>query len=119
MAEFRNWLETKKTIPCGECFSFANNLVREMLDDGIIPESQIKVCHGTVIEPFARNPNRHVHAWVETRGRAHDWQLRLAGKGSLPIEDFYELFQPEDVKKYSPEEVMILQLRHRHHGPWD
>jgi len=119
MPKFSRWTEAKKTIACGECFPFANNLAREMVSDGIIPESQIKVCHGTIIEPFARDLNRHVHAWVETKDRCHDWQLRVAGKGSMTKGEYYDLFKPQDVKRYSPEESMILMVRNRHHGPWD
>lgn len=76
------------------------------------------MCHGTVIEPHAIDPNRHAHAWVEANERAYDWQLKIAKKGSLPIKDFYELFRPKHVKKYTVEKAMIMQLRHKHHGPW-
>lgn len=100
------------------CFPFANRLVRDMLDDGIIPETDIFVVHGTVEEPLAQTPNRYKHAWVETKGRVHDWQLRQAKIGSLPIKDFYELYKPADMTRYTPEQSMVLQLRHGHSGPW-
>jgi hypothetical protein len=112
-----------ETIPCGDCFRFANNLAREMLGDGIITEDKIRVCHGTVIAPFSRDQKRYEHAWVEIdepgHERVHDWQMRMSGKGSLPKVDFYELFQPQGVKRYAPHEAMINQLKHRHHGPWE
>lgn len=111
--------EASGRIACGQCFSFANTLGREMLDDGIIPERDIHIVHGTVIEPFAEDPNRHVHAWVEAKGKVRDWQLKIAGKHYLPTREFYKLFEPENVVKYSVEEAMLNMVRFGHQGPWD
>ena len=107
-----------KKQPVGQCFPYANNLLRTMLDDDVIPESQIKLCHGVVIEPFAADPNPHVHAWIEARGLVYDWQLSIVGKNGMAIDTYYELFKPQNVKKYSPHEALATFVRHRHHGPW-
>jgi hypothetical protein len=90
----------------------------EMVKDEIIPENRIKVVHAMVQEPLAKNPKRYWHAWVETGERAHDWQLRMAGTASLPIQDFYELYKPDNIQKYTPDECAKNLLRNRHHGPW-
>ena len=116
--DYKLWLENK-TIPCGECFSFANNFAREMLDDGIIPEDEIKVVHGMVEEPMALEPKRYAHAWIEVQGKVRDWQMRMSGKHFLPIKDFYKLYKPTDIKKYTVEESMVNMLKYKHHGPWE
>jgi hypothetical protein len=113
---FKNWLENK--IPAGQCFSYANNLAREMLDDGIIDEKDIFICHGMVEKPYSLNYHKYTHAWVETKDRVYDWQMSLA-KNSLSKEDFYELFKPTNVIKYTVEESMKNCLKNKHHGPWN
>jgi hypothetical protein len=120
MISYSQWSEAKrlKKQPVGQCFPYANNLLRTMLDDDVIPESQIKLCHGVVIEPFAADPNPHVHAWIEARGLVYDWQLSIVGKNGMAIDTYYELFKPQNVKKYSPHEALTTFVRHRHHGPW-
>lgn len=57
---FKNWLENK--IPAGQCFSYANNLAREMLDDGIMDEKDIFICHGMVEKPHSLNYHKYNHA---------------------------------------------------------
>jgi hypothetical protein len=115
---FKLWLESE-VVPCGDCYRFANNLAREMLNDGIIPEKGIFVCHGTVVAPHSADQKRYEHAWVEAQDKVYDWQMRTSGKFFLPIKDFYELFRPENAKKYSPTQAMVNQVKHKHHGPWE
>jgi len=115
---FKLWIENQETIPCGDCFKFANNLAKNMLEDGIIPEDKFFVCHGEVEAPLAQEHKRYSHAWVETPDKVYDWQLRMSGKGNLPQKDFYELFKPDKITKYSVKEAMTNQVRHGHHGPW-
>lgn len=112
---FKQWL-SEQTIPIGDCFRFANNLARQLSEK--MPDKQVIVCHGIVVEPFALDPNPHIHAWVEANGNCYDWQLKTAGKHFLPIKDFYELFKPKKVKRYDAHQAMVQQLKAKHHGPW-
>jgi hypothetical protein len=107
------------TIPCGDCFRFANNLSRTMLDEGVIPEDDIHVVHAVVREPPpSSSDKRFAHAWVEAQGRAYDWQMQH-GPGSLPIDTYYELRQPSGVNKYPVYEAMARMVKNQHHGPWE
>lgn len=114
------WYESEKveTSPCGLCFPYANNLARQMLKDGV-PEEDIIIAHGNVQDPPpSRQTNWYPHAWVESQGKAYDWQMSQSVI-SLPIETFYELRKPQEVKKYGVYEAMVLMVRHQHHGPWE
>lgn len=117
---FKNWIETK--IPMGQCFPYANNLAMQMVEDGIVNEKDIFICHGEVEKPFAKNPKRYIHAWVEAKvlgeERVYDWQMSTV-KNSLSKQDFYELFKPSNVVKYTNEQSMKNCLKHKHHGPWE
>lgn len=110
---------TTKTIPLGHCFSYANQLIQEMVNDDVIPEKNIIVCHALIVEPCAKNQKRFPHAWIEANGRCYDWQRKIAGIGSLPKEDFYELFKPTSIKKYNYTQVLVNILKFKHHGPWE
>tara|TARA_Y100000034_G_scaffold118135_1_gene158481 strand:+ start:2087 stop:2467 length:381 start_codon:yes stop_codon:yes gene_type:complete len=119
-----NWHEEVKladereTCPIGLCFPFANELAWTMVEDGVIPEGDIFVCHGTVEEPLALEPKRYEHAWIEAAGRVYDWQMNMSGRGSIENADFYDLFKPQNVVRYSPEQALKNQAKHDHQGPW-
>jgi len=105
-----------ETIPGGECYSYAYRYSRKHPDATIV--------HATVIEPFAIDPNRHAHAWVEEGGIIYDWQTMVAGEGGKftgkgwPKGVFYEVFEPKDVKKYTSSEILRNTFRNKHYGPW-
>jgi hypothetical protein len=122
LENFHTWLKEEEIVAVGKCFPYANNLAMEMVNDGIVNEKEIFICHGEVEEPLARNPKRYVHAWVEAKvlgeERVYDWQMSTA-RNSMKKEDFYNLFKPSNVVKYTNEQSMINCLKHKHHGPWD
>jgi hypothetical protein len=119
MGAFRTWLETREVIPIGDCFRFATKLATSMLADDIIPAKDIVVVHAIVRPKW--HPREYPHAWVETRGRAHDWQMRQTKIGSLPIQDFYQEYSPDPVrmKRYTPGQAVGMMARSGHHGPWE
>jgi hypothetical protein len=106
--------------PAGRCFSYAHQRAKEAFKSG----EYIEVLHGTVEEPYALDPKRYDHAWVEKEGVVYDWQIMKAGMGGkftglgMPVEVFYELYKPEDVKKYTPEQVIVNSVKYGHYGPW-
>jgi hypothetical protein len=72
---------------------------------------------GTVVHALVTNPvtsKRFFHAWVERKGKVYD-DL----KHHLGISRFYELFQPEEVRRYSDIEAMVYAVRTGHYGPWE
>ena len=113
MSFYEFWEEV---IPAGDCFRFATKLAVDMLKDGIIPDDDIYVVHG-IVHP-KHHPREYWHAWVEAQGKVYDWQMRQTKVGSLPITDFYELYQPKNTKKYTPARAVGLAIRHSHAGPW-
>ena len=99
---------------CGQCFSYA--IVQAMLD------KSVTVVHAVVSDPWSGK--RYQHAWVEKGGRAMDWQSMEAklgkypGKG-WPVREFYKVYNPKRVKKYSGKEAVALRKQFGHAGPWD
>lgn len=109
--EFKSFFEAK--MPVGECFSFATKFATTILADGIV--SDVKIVHGIVKTKWDKP---YAHAWVEAQGRCYDWQMKMTGTHSMPIKDFYEHYNPTQVKKYKPGEAVGLMAKHGHHGPW-
>lgn len=114
---FKNWMENKKTIPCGDCFRFATQEAENYPNATIV--------HGTVTAPFSQPPNEYAHAWIESDGIVYDWQTMKAGHGGnfqgkgYPLDVFNELYKPKNELRYTPEEATINALRHKHWGPWE
>jgi hypothetical protein len=101
--------------PCGLCFPWA---ARDVIDHGGV------LVHGTVEEPLAVEPNRYWHAWVERGDKVYDWQMMEAGHGGkwrgkgMPVDVFYELYQPKDIWRYTKRNAIIAMAMERHWGPW-
>lgn len=119
MKSFKKWLES--TVAIGQCFPYAIKFSLDMLNDGIVKEKDIFICHGNIIEPLSQNQKRYDHAWVEAKisneERVYDWQMSLA-KNSLKKSDFYELFDPQSIIRYSIKEAVKNCATTKHHGPW-
>lgn len=87
----------------GLCFPFATNEARER--------------GGEVVHAYITNPatkKSFWHAWVERNGKVYD----DIGH-HMPIPKFYEMMNPEDVRRYSDLEAMVYAVRTKHHGPWE
>ncbi len=109
-------IEKLPAVPRGDCFRYVWNYALKHLGAIFI--------HGTVIEPCAMDPNRHVHAWVEDNGFVYDWQTMEAGEGGKftgkgwPKGIYYETFKPEDITRYTMHEILRNTGYHNHFGPW-
>jgi len=104
-----------KTIACGHCFDYAWRRIFE--------DKSLTLVHATVHEPFNREGKTYEHAWVEKNGLVQDWQTMEIGmskyaKKGWPIKDFYELFKPENIRRYNWEDVKKHIAKHKHYGPW-
>ena len=108
----------RKTIPCGRCFEWAVQQAKGDYKDAKT------IVHGTVTEPFSNPPHKYKHAWVEHRGKVYDWQTMEAGHGGkyrgkgYPLREFYDLYEPEKMTRYTSTEAVANTLRNGHYGPW-
>jgi len=116
MKTWKQFLESKETIPLGDCFRFATELAIDMYTEGII-KTPITVVHAMVHPKWHNRP--YPHAWVESNNKCFDWQMRQTKVGNLPKKDFYREYNPTDVKTYTPTEAIRALVKNKHHGPWD
>lgn len=106
----------KEGIACGLCFPWA---WRDVFDNGGT------LVHGMVTTPQKRPRHSYAHAWVERDGKVYDWQTMKAGHGGrhrgkgYPRDLFYDLYEPEEVRRFDQEEAMVNLPRYGHYGPWD
>lgn len=108
---------SKTAQATGTCFRDAAKYIRG---------TDKTLVHGLVIHPATGK--KMWHAWVEHEGMAEDCTLP-SNKGqscfTVPVEKYYELFQPTNMKRYTDEQAMIGMVRARspehpygHWGPW-
>lgn len=98
------------TIALGRCFQFAF--------DEIMDKPKAKLIHGYIIDPW--DGKQILHAWVEYRGKAYDWQTIVArGQKPLTIKAYYKKWKADPRFIYDHEEAAINVLRHKHSGPWE
>jgi 8-oxo-dGTP pyrophosphatase MutT (NUDIX family) len=102
-----------KVIACGDCYRYAAKLATKL------PDKDALVCHGTVRDKFYKK--RYGHAWVESEGKCSDWQM--SGSVETPkwldIKDYYEFYNPKNVKKYRAGMAIGNSFRSGHWGPWN
>lgn len=110
-AFIQKYFKEAQTIPLGECYSYAIQFINKL---GPEDSEDAMVVHGKVYDKWKDTWNDH--AWVEYEGHAYDWQT--SHREPLTIEQFYEIYTPEDVKQYFAETAMINALRSGHYGPW-
>ncbi len=102
------------TIPIGDCFRYAT------MHAITLPGDDAAIVHGIVANPWpgAGERSHYWHAWIEYRGKVLDWQTEYAGRPAMNVADFYALFKPEQMARYSPKEAVQNMLQAKHHGPW-
>lgn len=99
----------KAETPCGECFPFAYREVRK--------HPKAILVHATVVHPW--DSHEFPHAWVERGGKAYDWQMtHVRHQALMPIADYYEMWKPKDVQRFTQDEATLAAARNRHYGPW-
>jgi hypothetical protein len=63
----------------------------------------------------------YAHAWVETRDIAISAAI-IDGQHTYfetPRREYYKLFRPVELNRYTVMEAMVLNYRHGHFGPWE
>jgi len=93
------------TVACGDCLGYVYRQSADLLD------SNAQIVYGTVSNKWLSDGKRYPHAWIEMNNRVFDWQTNELGmskysKDGWPIKDFYNEFNPMDMKKYTPMEVL-------------
>ena len=104
--------------PRGECFPYA-------FLEYFLRHPNATLVHAMVKPDVPGAPTNHYwHAWVEDDDRVYDWQTMKLGMSKhafvgWPKADFYELFNPIKVRRYSaPSIIKDFRKKSRHCGPW-
>ena len=100
------------SIPLGDCYRFASQQAHRYFHEGTLT-----VVHGICTDKW--NGQTYHHAWVERDGRCFDWQSKYAQPDGIPLDVFYDTYQPHNLTRYTPEEAGAKMCRSGHYGPWD
>ncbi len=115
--------------PLGQCYPWAYRYLMDNPDAVLV--------HGTLPRNKVMGIRRaYGHGWIEHDGYVKDWQTMEAQppygpvpafrKTGWPLDVFYRMFQPINMRRYTHEEAMHTVLRSRggakeggpHFGPW-
>lgn len=103
--------------PTGTCFDDAAEFLETLARNGV-PFSEYRLCHGIMVNKV--DGHRFAHAWVEL-GDVVFFCGILDGKRdyfSARKEEYYADGHVEQVTRYTPQEVLRENLKHRTYGPW-
>jgi hypothetical protein len=109
----REWEKRYELVaggPSGLCFPYANLALRRFGDDAVVVHAKVlATTHGK---------RRIDHAWIEHAGHVYDYQNAEILGITVPVSTFYQVARPTQVKRYAPDEALIMSCRTSHHGPW-
>jgi hypothetical protein len=108
--------ENHKTIAIGQCYPHAIKLAKETTDEEFNDLTKFKVIHGRTTNKWTGESVEH--AWVEKGNTAFDWQTHATKPEGIPIDVYYDTYQPESYDEYTAEEAMHNCLKARSPGPW-
>lgn len=125
-------LKEQNVLAAGMCFPFAAKKAEEWFDQhfearrGRAPKrhpdlnnmDKFKVVHGKVTDQWKKPPKPIVHAWVEMGDLVFDDQTKMTKPDGIPKDVYYDMYQPEVVKEYNAEEVVVNCIM-KGEGPWD
>ena len=128
----RKLLKEQNVLAVGMCFPFAAKKAEEWFDQHFVARkgrapkrhpdlndmSKFKVVHGKVTDQWKKPPKPIVHAWVEMGDLVFDDQTRMTKPDGVPKDVYYDMYQPEVVKEYNAEEVVVNCIM-KGEGPWD
>lgn len=100
----------------GVCFQYAQHLAMKQRLPAFEDRSAFQVVHGKVYVHALRD--WYDHAWVETGGRAFDWQTRKTHPEGIPVAEFRADRLASDMTAWSAHGAMSNFTRIRKHGPW-
>lgn len=101
------------STPTGDCFSAAGAFAtrKEILD---YPDDY-RLVHGNIQSLNQEEPINH--AWVEEGQIVHE--VSSGRHLTYAKAAYYEHHGVNYVRSYTPEEALLLSVRHLHWGPWD
>ena len=118
LTEWRKYLK-EDSIPMGQCFPFAIQMVKASSDEEFADPSLFKVVHGEITVSERGETKTIPHGWVEKPGLVFDEQTSHTKPEGVPKDVWYEMFQPNPHKEYTAEEAMLTCVRQGQMGPWD
>ncbi len=125
-------LNESNVLAVGMCFPFAAKKAEDWFDQhfearrGRAPKrhpdlnnmDKFKVVHGKVTDQWKKPSKPIVHAWVEMGDLVFDDQTKMTKPNGVPKDVYYDIYQPEVVKEYNAEEVVVNCIM-KGEGPWD
>src|SRR5262245_36312395 len=110
--------DVNRIEPTYSCFDDAIEFIEQAAKDGR-PETRDyllvhALCVGSTGEPYA-------HAWVEHDGHCWDSGIINGEKGwySVACGEYYAARRVVKVTRYSVDEMLAMNRRHRTYGPWE
>lgn len=110
---------TRRTRADGDCYRVAAKMVAI---EKVFPA--YLVCHGTATGRRGIAGRRFGHAWIE--GELDDkgpvvFDFSNGLNAIVARDRYYEMgeIDPEEVRKYTARETIVLMLRTGHYGPWE
>ena len=104
--------------PTGKCFDDALDLLSEIIKKGRHLREKWLLVHALC----RINGNTFAHAWCERDRKTVVTAFIIEGCHTyveIPRRDFYRLFWPQELTRYSPWQAMQENFRTNHFGPWD
>lgn len=106
--------------PTHKCFDDALDLLGILLRDGTIKmDSPYWLVHALCKMPTGETI---AHGWVEREGDIVITAFVIDGESKyveLAREDFYKIYLPVDVTRYTLKEAARLNIQHGNYGPWE
>ena len=120
LTEWRKFLK-EDSIPMGQCFPFAIQMVKASSDEEFADPSLFKVVHGEITVSERGETKTIPHGWVEKPGLVFDEQTSHTKPEGVPKDGWYETYQPDKKgrKEYTAEEAMLTCVKQGQMGPWD
>jgi len=116
-------LQSSEPEPTGDCYEAAGRYVQDATLTG--DAGNLTLVHGVVSGQGPLEGRRIGHAWVEVSTSHEEISLvvdRSQGQNLVLMRgDYYRLGQidPNECKRYTPEEAIIEMVRSEHWGPWE
>lgn len=104
--------------PTHQCFDDALDLLSLVVQRGKHKTEQWRLVHAIC----KCEGGEFAHAWCERNGVSVVTAFMIDGRHTyveLGRRDFYRLFLPQELNRYTVDEAMWLNIRSNHFGPWE
>lgn len=104
--------------PTNQCFDDALDLLALITKRGQHKREEWRLVHAIC----KAEGGEFAHAWCERNRKTVVTAFIIDGKHTyveIGRRDFYRLFMPQEMTRYTVEEAMLANLRSNHFGPWE